>query len=302
VFALVFALMGGYVAVVSVAAAQANGVGAVASGRPAATVSSPARGTSQPRQNQHSAKPAPRPASPDSRLAAALAPVVHRDGGQFAVAVFDENTGAQAAYHGGLRFHAASVENLDMLIGLLLQQQQAGMLPGSADADLAADMMKYSDNLAANGVWDAEGGRPGLAAANKTLGLRGTRLNAAGYWGLTSTTAADQLRLLEDLTLARSPLHAAARSYALRLMEGVVAGQRWGVSAAATSAPGVAIRNGWLPDPRSWVISSVGVVSHDGQRLLIAVLSAGNRTMAGGISLIRAAASVAATVIAQVKP
>jgi beta-lactamase class A len=173
------------------------------------------------------------------------------------------------------------------------------MRPGSAEAGLAADMMQYSDNEAANGIWDAEGGQPGLAAANKTLGLRDTRLNAQGYWGLTSTTATDQLRLLEDLTLAHSPLHAAARAYALRLMEGVTAGQRWGISAAASSGPGMAIRNGWLPDPQRWVISSVGVVSHDGQRLLIAVLSAGNRTEAGGISLVRAAAAVAATVIAQ---
>lgn len=217
------------------------------------------------------------------------------------MAVLDETTGAEAVYHGRLRFHAASVENLDMLVGLLLQQQRAGMRPGSAEAALAADMMEYSDNIAANGVWDAEGGRPGLAAANKTLGLRGTRLNAAGYWGLTSTTAADQLRLLEDLTLARSPLDAAARRYALRLMESVMAGQRWGISAAATSAAGLAIRNGWLPDPQRWVISSVGLVNHDGQRLLVAVLSSGNRTKTGGISLVRAAASAAATVIAQAK-
>ncbi len=306
VFALVFTLMAGYVVAVSVAAAQANGVGTAVPGRPAATVSSPAAGRSATAgrpaaglPGQHGHPTVARPASPDSRLAAALAPVARRDGGRFAVAVLDETTGAQAVYHGWLRVHAASIENLDMLVGLLLQQQQAGMQPGSAEAGLATDMMEYSDNLAANGIWDAEGGRPGLAAANKTLGLKDTRLNADGYWGLTSTTATDQLRLLEDLTQARSPLHAAARSYALRLMAGVMAGQRWGISAAATAGAGMAIRNGWLPDPQRWVISSIGVVSHDGQRLLVAVLSAGNGTEAGGISLVRAAAAAAATVIAQ---
>ncbi len=304
VFALVFTLMAGYVVVVSVAAAQANEVGAAVPGGPAAAASSPAAGrsgTGQPkagRSGQHG-RPAARPPSSDSKLAAALAPVARSDGGSFAVAILDETTGAQAVYHGWLRIHAASIENLDMLVGLLLQQQQAGMQPGFAEAGLAADMMQYSDNVAANGIWDDEGGQRGLAAANKTLGLRDTRLNADGYWGLTSTTATDQLRLLEDLTSARSPLHAAARDYALRLMEGAMPGQRWGVSAAATSGSGMAIRNGWLPDPVQWVISSVGVVSHGGQQLLIAVLSAGNRTEAAGISLVRAAAAAAATAITQ---
>jgi hypothetical protein len=48
------------------------------------------------------------------------------------------------------------------------------------------------------------------------------------YWGLTSTTVDDQLRLLADLTSRNSPLSAQSRFYELGLMRHVAADQGWG--------------------------------------------------------------------------
>jgi hypothetical protein len=313
VFALVFAVMASYVLVVSVAAARANNIGVALVGKPAsgAVESGPGTGAHSAGKRKASTsgshKSLARPIASslgrrgglDAELAAALAPIARRDGGSFAVGILDETTGAEAVYHGGRYFHAASVENADMLAALLLQHQQSGSPLGSYIGWLAAAMMQSSDNDAANGLWDAAGGLAGMQAANRTLGLRHTGLDPDGYWGLTSTTVTDQLRLLADLTAASSPLHAAARRYALRLMDGAAAAQRWGASAAASPGPGPAIRNGWMPDPGRWVINSIGVVRHDGQELLIAVLSKGNVTEAGGIALVRAAAITATQVIMQ---
>jgi beta-lactamase class A len=313
VFALVFAVMASYVLVVSVSAVRTNDAVAAAAGQSAAN--SP----------HHSAVVGKHPGAArsghggtvrtgasgsgvaaggtglDARFAAALRPIARTDRGNLAVGIFDESTGEQASYHGGMRFHSASVENADMLAALLLQYQRSGLSLSSYAATLSADMMKYSDNDAANGIWDLEGGQAGLQAANKALGLRHTRLNAAGYWGLTSTTISDQLRLLADLTQARSPLHAAARRYALGLMSDAVSGQRWGACAAAPGASGhgagCAVRDGWVPDPVHWVINSIGVVRVHGQQLLIAVLSKGNRTERAGLRLVRQAAAAAARVI-----
>lgn len=304
--------MASYVLVVSVAAARANDIGLALSGKPATAAVGLHAGAGKPAAASHKAGPSDLHKPPsrsvatgsgtkvglNAALGAALAPIAHRDGGNFAVGILDETTGAEAVYHGGRYFHAASVENADMLAALLLQHQQAGSPLGSYIGWLAASMMENSDNYAANGLWDAAGGQAGLQAANRALGLRHTSLGAFGYWGLTSTTVTDQLRLLADLTAASSPLHAAARLYALRLMDEAAPDQRWGASAAASQGES-AIRNGWMPDPGRWVINSIGVVRHNGQELLIAVLSKGNTTEAGGIALVRAAALTATQVITQ---
>ena len=60
------------------------------------------------------------------------------------------------------------------------------------------------------------------------------------------------------------------------------------------------VKNGWLPDPTTglWEINSIGQVVHDGQRMLIAVLSEGNDTEDSGISLVESIAQTAAGAVA----
>ncbi len=132
-------------------------------------------------------------------------------------------------------------------------------------------MIENSNNDAASELWDDVGGASGVARANVRLGLRHTAMSLA--WGLTDTTACDQLTLLSDLISAHSPLSASSRSYELGLMREVEPDQAWGVTAAATRRTSSAVKNGWLPDPKLWVINSVGVIHHAGHVLLVAVLS-----------------------------
>jgi hypothetical protein len=79
-------------------------------------------------------------------------------------------------------------------------------------------------------------------------------------------------------------------------MRAVTAGQNWGVTAAASPRTRPAMKNGWMPDGPAglWVINSIGVISHHGQRLLIAVLSSGQPSLHAGIRQIEAAAKIAA--------
>src|SRR5262249_57937354 len=137
--------------------------------------------------------------------------------------------------HGPQSFDAASIVKAAILAVLLLQLQQAGASIGAADRQLADLMIEDSDNAAASALWNAVGGGPGLEAGNAALGLKQTVPGPGGYWGLTTTTVTDQLRLLADLTSARSPLSAAARDYELSLMRNVEAGQNWGVTRGAST-------------------------------------------------------------------
>jgi Beta-lactamase enzyme family len=222
--------------------------------------------------------------------------VLAHQAGQLAVGVINRSTGATAVYGGHLRFHTASVVKADILAALLLRGQDSGVALSETAAALATQMIEASDDDAATRLWNMAGAASGVAAANARLGLRHTALGTGDYWGLTSTTVGDQLRLLRDLTGARSVLNAGSRAYELTLMRDVEGAQRWGVSAAASPGSGYAVKDGWLPDGpgQLWVVNSIGVLERHHQRLLMAVLSSGQPTEAAGIARDRAAAIAAA--------
>jgi hypothetical protein len=296
-FALVFALMISFVVVVSVSAARDHGDPAGIGGSvlaPSGTQPSPAlygHGTGRVSPGD----PVPSRAW-DRRLAAALAPVLRDHAGHLAVGVVDRATGAVAIYGGRRRFDAASIGKADILAALLLQHQAAGAPFGSADENLATQMIEASDDAAATTLWKRAGQGPGMARADAPLGLAHTRPGPAGSWGLTSTTVPDQLALLADLATRQSPLDSGARAYELSLMQNVDSGQRWGVPAAADPGHVFAVSDGWLPDRRTrlWVINSIGVLNRDHQQLLMAILSDDQPTEAAGIAQDQAVAIAAA--------
>ncbi len=230
----------------------------------------------------------------DRRLTAALARALAEHTGNLAVGLVDRTTGLRAVYGDEHPFHTASIVKADILAALLLRHQDTGTPLSETEQELATEMIEESDNDAATDLWGDIGAADGIAEANARLGLRHTTPGYDYYWGLTTTTVSDQLQLLSDLTSSRSPLSAASRSYELRLMRHVDPGQAWGVTAAATPGTPAAVKNGWLPDPRLWVVDSIGVIWHDGQVLLVAVLSDDQPTEAAGIAQVEAAAAAAA--------
>jgi hypothetical protein len=214
------------------------------------------------------------------------------------VALFDRATGQTYLVSDGTATqYTASIVKADILATLLLQSQHSGVSLSAADQGLATEMIEASDDDAATSLWNLAGAAGGVAAANVTLGLSHTTPGQGGYWGLTSTTVGDQLTLLTDLSTADSPLTGRSRAYELGLMANIDADQRWGVPTAASPGTLFEVKNGWLPDPQLWVINSIGAVRHDGQQLLMAVLSNHQPTEAAGISEDEAAAVAAASVM-----
>jgi hypothetical protein len=238
-------------------------------------------------------------AAENERLATTLAPVLRHRTGNLAAGVVDADNGAVAVSDGDRLFHTASIVKADILAALLLQHQWANTPLSTQDRALAAEMIEQSNDQAANELWDAAGRAEGLQAANQQLGLRQTKPGAGIYWGLTSTTVDDQLRLLADLASSHSPLSAESRSYELGLMQHVAAGQAWGVTAAAAPGTSPAVKDGWLPDGSytTWVINSIGVISRDGHEILVAVLSSDQPSESAGIAQVEAAAKAAVSAI-----
>ncbi|MGW1882652.1 serine hydrolase [Streptomyces sp. NPDC001970] len=234
-------------------------------------------------------------------LDAALDSVVDAAAGELSVAVRDAESGASAV-HGEEAFDTASIVKVNILAALLLQAQDAGRELTALEKSRASTMIKHSDNAAALALWHTIGSADGLEAANERFGMTGTQGGAGDLWGLTQTTAADQLALLDIVFGDNSPLAEGSRTYMADLMEHISAGQDWGVSAAASGAESAgtqggetALKNGWLPRTATglWDINSIGRIESGGRTYYVAVLSDGNRTMAGGIRTVEAAARAA---------
>ena len=242
-------------------------------------------------------KARPKAPSTGPDLAAALAPEIRDDGGHFAVAVDDLTTGSQAAYAGTREFVTASIVKADILVTLLYQAQEAGQALTPEDQELATTMIENSNNDSASDLYDDVGGAGAIDDANGVCGLSETTAGTDGYWGLTTTTVDDQLRLLRVVFSRPSPLSPASQGYIQSLMSQVEADQQWGVTAAADPGTGFMVKNGWLPNPYLWEINSIGEITHDGQRMLIAVLSDDNASEVSGISLVENIAKTASNAI-----
>ncbi|MFH9549686.1 serine hydrolase [Streptomyces sp. NPDC017435] len=232
----------------------------------------------------------------EALLASALKSVTVPGDASVSAAVQDLDSGEGAAY-GADTFDTASIVKVDVLATLLLQAQDADRHLTSAEKAYATAMIENSDNDSASALWRIIGKAEGLDAANERFGLTDTAGGDDMLWGLTQTTAADQLTLLQQVFGDDSRLSEASRTYVRRLMGQIAAGQRWGVSAAADGSAW-ALKNGWLARSTTglWDVNSIGRVTVGGHDCLVAVLSNGNATQASGIALVEQVARAAVSV------
>jgi beta-lactamase class A len=202
---------------------------------------------------------------------------------QVGAAVEDLRTGKTFVYHPGFRFQTASIVKVDILETLLRQRQNNGGLSASEHA-IAQGMIENSDNNDATALWNDVGGAAAVAAYDVAAGLKDTTPNFA--WGLTETTAPDQVKLLDQLVTPDGLLTRASQNYALYLMSHVESDQAWGISGGVPAGAEIAIKNGWLPFGAGWHVNSIGRVKGDGRHYLIAVLTDDNGSEAYGIDTI----------------
>jgi beta-lactamase class A len=213
---------------------------------------------------------------------------------RFSVSVLDVDTGEELTYGSG-QFDTASIVKVDILAALLHQHAEAGTAMTAAQEELAAAMIERSDNASATVLFQAVGGEEGLEEFNRLIGLTDTDVGADGSWGLTQTTSADQVRLLQVVLGDDSVLGADDRAYVESLMTQVVDAQNFGVSAAADDPDAAALKVGYLQRSATgrWDVTSIGRIEAAGRTYLLAVLSDGSRDLAAGTEVVDAVARAA---------
>ena len=206
----------------------------------------------------------------------------HREG-DVDIAMIDLTTGHVAEYANTTeRFNTASIIKLSILAELLREYQAAGV-PASecaqvteqcANMEVAAPMITQSDNDAAQQLFEYIGDASGLQKFYDQIGATNTTVSS--MWGLTQTTAADQLKVVQSIATPGKVLSQEYVTVALKLMDDVEDDQRWGVSGGVPDGVSYELKNGWLPDDEDEVtINSIGYVhSSDGSvRYAIAALT-----------------------------
>ncbi len=213
--------------------------------------------------------------------------------GNVTAALYNVAAGTTSLWRPGVTEQTASIEKVDILATLLQDYQEQNAPVSSSDQATATDMIEQSDNDDATALWNEVGQQSGVNLFNRQIGMSATVLGTQDLWGVTTTTASDQIALLKTVALPGPVLDPASQSYELGLMEHVEASQAWGVSAGVASGVTLALKNGWLPlEDDDWQVNSIGWIDGDGRDYLLAVLTNEDPTEYYGIQTIQGLSSL----------
>ncbi|GAB3655083.1 serine hydrolase [Glycomyces tarimensis] len=203
-------------------------------------------------------------------------------------------------YNGGEQRDTASIVKVEILGMLLLEYESVDDIPDWVIAD-AEKMIQESDNDATNNIlFGILDGHATMREAHAVFGLDGTEPGEGERWGLTRTTASDQLTMLEG-ALFEGVLNAEQIELARSLMSELAEFQQWGVVAGAEDGETVWMKNGW--DTRDevggeWVVNSIGVIAGDTEEpIMLSILTGGSPSEADGIALVEDLAEIARGVV-----
>ncbi|CAM5226327.1 hypothetical protein SALBM135S_10096 [Streptomyces alboniger] len=203
--------------------------------------------------------------------------------GTVSIALYDTRTGLVCRLANHRRYDAASIAKVLMMEATLRRAQDWRRGLTAWERAKIRPMITHSDNEAARRLW-ADLGHAYLKRFLHIAGTTRTTPGSYGYWGLTTTTAADQLRLLGALATDRGVLGPRARAYGLRQMADIRRDQRWGVPAGMPHGLRAHLKNGWLPRAKhGWRVHSIGAFTGAGRAYRMAVLSHDNPSMAYGV-------------------
>lgn len=258
--------------------------------------------------------PVARPSSTSAPTSGLRSPFVSLGGylarrsGVVTAAVYDARSGRTWVLNPGVREYTASIVKVQIMATALREAQSSGHALSASASALIQAMIENSDNQSATTLLAQVGGPSAVLRFDRSAGLNETIPSTLALipgtqwpgWGLTKTTALDEVSLISMFAYPSLILSDADRRYGLDLMERVQADQAWGVSAGITSGTTVALKNGWLPLAGSgWQVNSIGWISGNGRNYVLAVLTSASPTEAYGIATV---ATIARTVFAELGP
>lgn len=206
-------------------------------------------------------------------------------------AVFDDRTGCWYHLRRGERVTTASVVKIEIMAATILRAQDQRREVSQWELSRMTPMIHSSDDPSASALWVNLGGAGAVSAYGERLGLSAT-VETEPKWGLTSTTAEDQVRFVHEL-LQGGVLDPSGRALAWWQLGHIREDQRWGVPKGVPADWQVGHKNGFFNSTCcGWRVNSVGYVADpDGGGYSIAILSDNWGSLEEGIPTVEAVAA-----------
>ncbi|MBO3747984.1 serine hydrolase [Streptosporangiaceae bacterium NEAU-GS5] len=239
-------------------------------------------------------------------LTAGLKRLVAKRPGRVEIMAKDLASGAVVGYHeDGAEQITASGAKVDIAVTLLRKVRAGHHKLSGWERETLEQMIEHSDNKAADALYARIGGAEAVSATYAALRMTHTHPGPSHYWGGTTTSPSDRVRLMTALVKGSKAVHPNDRAYVLKLMELVEPGQKWGVSAAARAGDRVSLKNGWTPRPfihDTWAVTSYGWVHGRGRSYVISVQTDIQPGMESGVATIESAGKLIAAHMSDLNP
>lgn len=197
------------------------------------------------------------------------------------------------------RFYTASIVKVAVATLLLHTVRENGESLDEDDLESLRSMIEDSDNEDTTYLLDEKaGGLTALQTMFDRLNMNDTKVDEES-WGLTQTTASDQIKLLRTVFEPSDYLTTEEQEQIQELMRNVSDEQRFGIG---TLSDNVALKNGWLNDEKedgseTWIVNSIGQIPSNNTQYLMVMLSADNDTMESGEALLASLAAASNNVL-----
>jgi hypothetical protein len=189
------------------------------------------------------------------------------------------------SWRAGTRYRSASLVKAMLLVAYLRRGDVRHRPLRAGERALLDPMVRFSDNDAASAI-HLRVGLPALSALARRVGMRHFLPHPA--WGGSTVTAIDQARFFLRIDRLIPRRH---RPYAMRLLRGIIAGQRWGIPEARPRGWRVAFKGGWGKGVTRQVDHQAALLTNHGMRVSIAVLTADNPSDGYGFATVRGVAA-----------
>jgi hypothetical protein len=164
-------------------------------------------------------------------------------------------------------FRLASVAKLFILAAYLDRTSQNERELEQWEYELLDGMITYSDNDAAEYLWEELGGTEAIVSFLNAHGFYDFVPADDGSWGGAADTPTEVAAFVSGL-LDGSLLGPENTATALGFLGRVTEGQRWGVTGGVASfdpEAAVLLKDGWYPEADGWLVNSAGfVIPSDG--------------------------------------
>ena len=240
---------------------------------------------------------APIPTGPETQPLANLAPAavarIAALPNQISIAAIDLRRGLTFTHNANAYYDLASLAKVPLMLTFLELMESERRGPSEAEQTLLELMIQWSDNQAADALWERVGGDRERALV-EALQLWPRILFVEDGWGGLEGSAYGVALLFGEI-VSGAVLSPALRAQATDLIDGVAHFQRWGLSAGLPEDQGgtVFLKNGWYPTDAGWLVHSAGVVRDAAGRpdYVVAILSADHASLQDGIDIVEAIAT-----------